>query len=351
MRGWLVALAVVAAMPSPALAQDGEAPLTPEQIAQMCSARGAFQYDFGQTGVPGSSRLESDIGRGLALPDTYAPFTKAQPRSTEWSGKFMEMAYTYHELDEEAAWTVIDAIAGELEGLGWTPVDMPFEKAPIYLMGYGGETLFQTIPAGADAKQRVLLSLDYSLGEVSLTCGRDDLLRAHADEAFGELPEGTPRPTVPEIAVPVIRNEADCDDPAIAAQVRAMLDNGGADDFTAVMIARTKWRDRLTSWMLWKLDKSGKIKPDELIKLSFSSIGDASPGGDPFATFGMLEELFPVLDGVAKAEEAKDTAALCRSFIPFHAWIAKIDAITLKQTEAVQARLTAEAKRLGVSFD
>lgn len=334
------------AAPPPAALPDARV------LERMCSPVRAMQYAFGDTGVPGSSRLDDTLRRRFALPAALRPFEKAQPRATAWSGRLMEMTYSYPAPDEGAAYDAMDRIAAALEDAGWSEVTMPPDDAPIYLIGVAGYATFAKPAAGDKGPTRVLIGLDHALGEVTLTCGRDDLMRAHADEAFGKLPDGTPRPQVPDIAVPDIADAARCADTAVLAQMEAMFAAGNLDDrYMAAMLARTAYRDRLTQWMLWKLERSGRISSEELVRLSFDSIGAASPGGNPLAALAMLDELLPLIRAIAAAETARDPAALCRALVPFRAFVARADAITLKQTEAVQTRLTREAARLGVPFE
>lgn len=321
-------------------------------LERMCSPVGAMQFAFGQTGVPGSTRLDGLLQRSFTAHSAMHPFVKAQPRATEWSGRLMEMTYSFPSPDEDSAYDVMEALAAILEEAGWSYLNMPLDEAPMYLVSVSGFASFEKPVEGDSGPSRVLIGLDYGLGEVTLTCGRDDLLRAHANEAFGKLPHGTLRPLVPEIAVPDIGDMARCTDPAVLAQMESMFATSQlSDEYFAAMLARTNYRDRLTSWMLWKLDESGKISSEELVELSFDSVGAASPGGNPFAALAMLSEMFPLIDAIAAAEKSRDPAALCQSLIPFRAFIGKADAITLKQTDAVQARLTREAARLGVSLE
>lgn len=352
MKQFLTLLALAAA--SPLLAQPGEEPIpSPAALERMCSAQGAMQYAFGQTGVPLSTRLEADLGPGFKLPPPLAPFTKGQPRSTAWSGRLMEMAYSVRieQADQERIITLIGRIGDSLEEAGWKRIDLPAEEAPIYLLAYGSNDVFERPAEGSNGPTRVLLSLDHALGELVLTCGRDDLLRSHASEAFGELPPGTPRPTVPDIKVPAIRSEADCARPEILAEVAALFTGTTNRTFMGSMMARTLYRDRLTTWMLWKLETSGTIAKDKLLNLSLAAAGGASPGGNPFAALQSMQEMFPLIEAIGKAEKSGDPAAMCRSLIPFEQWMTRVDAITLKQTEATQAALSAEAKRLGISLD
>jgi hypothetical protein len=351
LRKLFFSLAFLAA--APALAQDGGEMPSAAEIERMCSPRGAMQFKFGQTGVPNSSRIEADLDIGFTLPASFAPFTRAQPRSTEWSGRLMEVTYWYPLAKEQAENAEMDMIllAQKLEEAGWKPLEMPPGEEPIYLMGYGTDFTFARDIDGETGKTRMLVALDHSLGRFTMTCGRDDLLRVHAEEAFGKLPPGTPRPTVPDIAIPRIATAADCDTPELKDEVGRIFANGGSSKFMGEMMARTRYRDRLTAWMLWKLESSRKITPEALLKLSLGALGQASPGGNPFAALEMIQELMPLIARIEDAEKTGDPAAMCRSLIPFHAWVTKVDAITLKQTQATQAALVAKASQLGVSLD
>lgn len=354
MKHLLPIVAFTLPLAAPLAAQELPEPIPAQDVLErMCSPQGAMQFTFGQTGVPGSDRISADFGRGMRLPAALAPFVKARPRSTEWSDRLMEMAYSLPMPAAESgrANELTARLAEELAKAGWERIDLPAEQAPLYLAGYGGETVFSR-PAEGDSKPtRVLLAIDRSLGDFTLTCGRDDLLRAHASEAFGDLPAGTPRPQVPDIAVPAMRSEAECDDPAMREKVAALVAGNGTDAFMATMLARTKYRDRLTTWMAWKLESSGRIEKMKLVNLMLGATGSASPGGNPFAALAMFEEMLPIVSRIGAAEKSKDPAAICRALIPFHAWMTKVDAITLKQTQGAQAALAAEAKKLGISLD
>ncbi len=345
-------LAIFALMltPVPAQAQPAELPI-PDATAldRLCSPRGTMQFAFGETGVPGSSKLEATLGHGFDLPPGFGAFVSAQPRATEWSGQLMEMTYSV-KLPQSQAAGYTAQLAEALAAAGWTPADMPEGQQPLYLMGYGGGRTFQK-PVTEEATTRVLAHLDYLLGELTLSCGRDDLLRRHAGEAFGELPPGTPRPSVPEVALPPVQTAADCNDPARLEAVASSMNDRSADSFIGAMLARTTWRDRLTTWMTWKLETSGKIDKRRMLTLLMNSAGKASPGGNLFATIQMLPELFDKIEMLAVAEKIGDRAGYCRGIVDFRGWIARVDGITLRQTQATQAALAAEAKRLGVSLD
>jgi len=107
-------------LPAPALAAHGDAQVIPPAImlANMCRPQGAMQFAFGQTGVPGSTRAEGMLGRGFGVPRAIAPFQTAQPRSTEWSGHFMEMAYSLPITDKDEAQAIMDALGAAREEAG-----------------------------------------------------------------------------------------------------------------------------------------------------------------------------------------------------------------------------------------
>lgn len=345
---------LVAALLAAAPLHAQTAPVTPipdeAALARMCSPAGTMQFAFGQAGVPGSSKLEATLGRAFGLPAGLAPFTDAQPRSTEWSGRLMEMVYSA-KLPRAEGEALAPRLAEALAAAGWAPADMEEGQQPMYLGAYGGGRTFARKVTADGAETRVLAHLDYGLGSLSLTCGRDDLLRAHAKEVFGDLPPGTPRPTVPEIALPPVRVVADCADPAKLEALSASIDDRSSDSYLGRLLARTTWRDRLTSWMAWKLESSGKVSKQRMLSLLLTSSGRASPGGNPFATLQMIPAMLDIIGRLADAEKAKDRAAYCRNVVEFRGWIAKVDGITLQQTRSAQAALTAEAARLGVSLE
>lgn len=341
---WAAAVAPVASQPAALPIPDAPA------LVRMCSPEGAMQFRFGQTGVPGSSKLEATLGRGFGLPAAMAPFASAQPRATEWSGRLMEITYSARLAKTEGE-ALIPRLADALAGAGWTPADMAEGQQPLYLMAYGGGRTFARPIADGDKPTRVMAHLDYALGELTLTCGRDDLLRAHAGEAFGDLPAGTPRPSLPEIALPPVAVAQDCEDPARLEAVAATMTDVFTDSFLGRMVARTTWRDRLTTWMAWKLESSGKVSKDRMLTLLLSSTGKASPQGNPFATLAMIPELLTLVERLSDAEKAKDRKGFCRGVLDFREWVTKVDAITMAQTRSALAAMTAEAAKLSISLD
>lgn len=347
-RVCLLAATFVTSHPAPA--QEAVTVPTAATIGRMCASGGAYQYAFGETGVPGGSKIMRMVSRGFPLPESAKPFDRAKPWSTEWSDRLLAMEYIAPPLDEEALDGFAAALDAVLTATGWERMPADYDP-PIYMLIAAGTWTWTRPDLTASEPAELVLGLSQGAGELTLTCGRSDMMLAQAREAFGELPPGTPRPTVPDIPVPPLRSEADCAEPDVVAEIAQLLSAQETAGFMAQMVARTTYRDRLTSWMMWKLEQSGKIADEQLIDLSMAAIGSVSPEGNPFAQFEMLGEMIDLLEPVADAEKAQDATALCRSLVPLQAWLARVDALTLRQTEATQAALTAEATRLGVPFD
>lgn len=117
------------------------------------------------------------------------------------------------------------------------------------------------------------------------------------------------------------------------------------------MLERTSYRDRLTTWMIWKLDQSGKIETMDIVGIVMNAAGYASPNGNPLAAMEKVLDMMPIVKRMGDARTANDPAALCLSLADFQVWVQEVDAITLKQTEAAHTALESKARELGVSLD
>lgn len=332
---------------------DAASSLTAAHLERMCSPKGAMQYAFGEASVPGSTKIEQLIAKGFAMPTSFAPFARAQPMSTEWSNRLFQMTYTFRPTDDAAARAFMLAIGTILvQDGGWTQVERDFDNTPMSMINAVGWLSFEKASEADGAPTRVFLALDHSLGEVSLTCSREDLTKAQFGEAFGRLPAGTPRPAVPEIPVPAGLGPDRCGDEAVLAEMRSLIaEERFADTFMARMLERTTYRDRLTTWMMWKLEQSGKVDPMVLVNLTLDAVGGASPGGNPFAAMEKFIDMMPIVTRLGAAEKAEDPQALCLALVDFQGWVRDVDAITLNQTGAAHRALEAKARELGVSLD
>ena len=339
--------------PTPSDSPISLASLSAQRLERMCSPKGAMQYTFGETGVPGSTRVEQLITPGLAMPDSFAPFERAKPMSTAWSNRLFQMTYSFKLADEELAQDIMSQIGEVLEAEGgWTRVYRDYDNTPMSMINAVGWLSFEKTVEVEGEPTRVFLALDHGLGEVSMTCSREDLTRAQFGEAFGRLPEGTPRPAMPQVDIPATLNATRCADEAVLSEMRDLLaDDRFSDSFSAKMLERTSYRDRLTTWMIWKLDQSGKIEPMDIVGIVMDAAGYASPTGNPLAAMEKVLDMMPIVKRMGDARTANDPAALCLALADFQVWVQEVDAITLKQTEAAHAALEAKARELGVSLD
>ncbi|OBV11892.1 hypothetical protein I603_0023 [Erythrobacter dokdonensis DSW-74] len=327
--------------------------LTAARLNRMCSPAGMMQYAFGETGVPGSTKVEQIISPGFAMPASFAPFERAKPMATAWSNRLFQMTYSFKLADEDEAQDIMSAIGDVLEEeAGWTYVERDFDTTPLSMINAVGWLSFEKAVEAEGAPTRVFLALDHGLGEVTLTCSREDLTRVQFGEAFGRLPEGTPRPAMPEVAIPPALDPVRCADEAVLAEMRDLIaDARFADRFSARMLERTSYRDRLTTWMIWKLDQSGKIDTMEIVGLVIQASGYASPDGNPLAAMKKVLDMLPIVKRMGEAQNAGDPQGLCLALADFQIWIMEVDALTSKQTEAAHAALEAKARELGVSLD
>lgn len=319
----------------------------PEALQVMCNASGAGAWKFGETGVPYSSRLENTLGMRVKLTPHMAPFDRAGPLATPWSGRLALVEYSGELVDEAAASAMLGALFAAAERAGWTR-NAELEDVgglPLYLMPLAGERVY-AMPGDTD----IVASFGRLGKQVTLSCGHKDLLKANAREAFGELPAGTPRPVAPELKLTSASSAADCDRPEVQREMLTVMD-GRANEVMSQMMRRIKHTERLTEWKKWKLESSGKVGKDRLLQLTLDALDAASPGGDPLAGFALFPELLAVMDRLAAQAQGGDTAAACRSSFDMAAVFRKMESVSSGQWRALDAALEAEAKKVGVALD
>lgn len=328
--------------------------LTPAHIDRMCSATGPMQYQWGETGIPGSSRSEDLLGIGMGVPESFAPFESAQPRSSEFSDQLAMMNYKIKigrgDDVTEGYHAFADGLVPIIEAAGWTQHDLTMDNAPIYLAAFTGDYAFEKFVETEEGDNRLLMSIDSGLGEAFLSCGRDDLALVLVNEVFGRLSPGTPRPVPVEVDIPDRYTAQQCGDPTFAASIWDKASDKPMTRYMAATLRRASYRDKLTTWMLWKIDESGKIEPMELVGLAMDAAGGASPGGNPLAALSRITDMFPLITELGDAHKAQDKAGFCLAMARFQDFIAETDEITTAQSAAIHAQLEAEAARLGVDL-
>jgi len=264
---------------SNAFAQPGAPPLpAPEALQWMCHADGAGEFKFGQVAVPGSTALEGGLFSGLELPESTRhftqPFTVASPNATKWSNRLDEVYFSAASPDDRRlADAQVEAIGNALERMGWASIPslVVGPNEPIHARAYSEGRLFERPVDGVAGRTRLLLNVRHSHGELVIICGREDLLRVDDEEIVGHLAPGTPRPLMPELDIPQVGGPADCKQPEILASIAHLVALGTdgrsmvvADRHVmAMMVARTSYWDRLSEWMLWKIEESDKLSPDK----------------------------------------------------------------------------------------
>lgn len=353
MRNQLLIVAMTAEilLSKPAIANTAQSTVPSiEQLQAMCNADGGFRYQFGQIGVPYSSRLENDLGFSMNLPADFIPFQTANPFVTKWSGAMFEINYHWKNDDKEARENFMSELAAAIDAAGWQPLPA-HEDPPMYRATYSGEFAWKRPREDGDGLPELYLAITDLFGKVTLSCARDDFLKRNAEEAFGKLPAGTPRPQRVSLELPPIKTSSDCAQPELSAELDAFFEKGRPGEFVSAILARSDYNERLTTWKMWRLEQSGKISAERLLEVGMRGLEAGSAGGNIFAHFALLEELFPLIDHLATAQKQRDRPAMCKGFVDFNSLMARMEAATMAQSVSTNAALDAEAKRLGVSFD
>ena len=318
-------------------------PPTAQAIEAMCSDAGTLGYAFGAKGVPRSSKLEMMLG-GHELDARFAPFTRAETHATPWSGRLAFATYTVRHAEGAPTRPMLDALSAAFEGRGWRR-NAELEdigKVPMYLMPIAGERVYELPESG------LIAGFGSALGEFTLTCGHKGLIRENADEAFGKLPPGTPRPEAPPPPPPTAYRAEDCDRAEVQEEM-LRLTEGAASAPLAEVLQRATYAERLSQWKIWRLRSSGRVSEDAMMKMLLGSLDGA--GGDPLAAFAMLEPLLETLATFGEQIEAKDRAGACRTSFKVNEVFRKIETTTAAQWKAMDAAVEREAKRVGVSLD
>jgi hypothetical protein len=330
-----------------ALAADREAQLDPAMLDLMCSSRGSFQFAFGQHAVPGSSPAERRMGTGFALPPDAAPFVNAQPASTKWSDQFFAIEFTFDSYAvEEDAERLYETLEYLLAEGGWLQRPETFE-APLYKLAYAGELSWYKPLGSGDDPPELMLDLSELGDQITLSCARSDLASLAIEEELGHLPPGTRRPGLPELAIVPVPTVADCARPEVAAEIDRFIAEGSPDAYTRMLLARADYHDRLSQWMMWRLEQAGASR-DEVFALALdAAMLDGAPEG--FAdSVDALWGLVPLIAGLYSAKEAGDRVAVCQAFVGVTDLYGRLAANGAAQTRALEASYRREAPKYGI---
>lgn len=344
------ALATIGALLAQPAAPGGDAVLVvlPDAatLQLMCHPGGALDHGFGDTDVPYGSRIERDLGLGLELPAAYRPFETAQPLATAWSGKLAQIDYKVRVDSEEEGRRAVEALSRAAEQAGWTRKRewTDVGDMPLYLLPLGGDAVYE-LPGGG-----VFASFGWSPGELTMACGQDALLRTHAREAFGDLPEGTPRPQPPALNHKADYIAEDCVRPEIQAEALTVME-GRPDALLGRLMQAANYAGRLNQWKMWKLGSSGKVSEARLMELAMAGLESGSPGGDPLAAWSLFPQLLEVLERIATQAEAGEREAACRTSIEMLGIFRQMEEVSAGQWRAMDAAIEREAQRVGVSLD
>jgi hypothetical protein len=339
------AAAMIAAFPAAAV-QPAPIPAR-EAVEQMCSAAGTAGHAFGSTGVPHSSRVENMLSPGRRVAERFAPFEMVQLQATPWSDRFAAATYEVTTLDAARAAALTEALSQAFEAAGWRrrPELEQIGDMPLYLVALSGDRMYE-LPGATP----VLVGFGPGLGGFTLACGRKDLMLANAEETFGQLPPGTPRPQPPVLPSVTGRSPADCDRPEVQRELLTIID-GRANNPIALLLSRANYAERLAQWKKWRLTSSGRVSDERMMDILFGGLESGSPGGDPMAAFSLLSPMLDALQRLADEAEAGRSADACRTSLVLVGIFERMEAASAAQWRGIDAAIEAEARRVGVSLD
>ena len=124
-----------------------------------------------------------------------------------------------------------------------------------------------------------------------------------------------------------------------------------ADPMMRYVAERAKYRERLVTWKMDRLRKSGKLTDDQMMKLALSALAEPSANAGMVAGLGLLSGMFEDLDEAARAGQAKDDVRVCAALLRMFDKVERISAAVEPQWKAMERAIDAEARRAGVSFD
>jgi hypothetical protein len=143
---------------------------------------------------------------------------------------------------------------------------------------------------------------------------------------------------------------ADCVRPEIAAEIDAFLADGSPDSFTRSLLARADYQERLSQWMVWRLEQAGASE-DEVLELTLDA---AMMGGSPEGVMASLDAfmgLIPLLGALDDAQRAGDSDGVCEAFVSVTEIYGRMAANGTAQTRALEESYRREAPKHGIDPD
>jgi len=358
--GKLKYFAALAALPGLAGAEvtprQADAGLESLPVERMCGAEGAIGYRFGATDGP-PKMMAMPGATDMRLDPIFAPFERAGIDSTTWSNRIYAANYVARFADPAAALAAIQAIAKRFERLGWsadrgTTDEAASERTTMSYVAPGPGEVHLYWPAGAagaDGGDGVRIELSRLGTEVTFSCKSLPFFADHVQEALGLLPDGIPRPSAPLLPLPARPDSRLCADPARRAELFASRPEDS--ELMRYVVQRTKFRERLVTWKMDRLRKSGKLSDAQMMKLVMSGLDSPAAAKGGQAALDLLGDMLGQLDAVAAAGRAKDEAASCRAVVALIELTEKIGVAVDPQWTAIETAVDKEAARLGIRLD
>lgn len=325
--------------------QTPPAPLTGEtlkQLAQACSAEGAFGYRFGERRPGGNENRPLAVAPTADWPMLTGVLLGRTPRTATVVAitGVIGLSSEPDAMQAELALTIIDEVAAEADlradfvtredSLG--VVFRSFDMADL------GETA--RVPEGAFS-----LELYEEQGEAWLMCTDNVREGLIWDEAMGR--GQTEPPVRPNLALGPRPPAGVCDDPPAAARLVASLE-GLQDEVFASGQRGNRYFTDLNGWYGQQLKASGLWDKERGFEFAMEMLRDPAISNGTVRQMERLGDILRSLSGYGAAKEAGDLSAACEAGVEALNLGHDLVEVNRAQWDRLRALYHAEADRLGV---
>lgn len=339
------AIATILAMATSGQTFAAEPAATGASLSRLCGLQKAGPYRFG---VP---RYEARLGESKPGRESFpAPFSRVNLVTTNWSGRVMLVEFRGPIAESDAGSAAETMMVAGFQRDGWRPLfDAADESVPTAPEIADADHIFTRTTDEKGLSGTLYAGLSWRAGQLTLACGRADLLALDRLEAEGVLPEDARRPQEPAPVTAAPLTSARCIDLETQAQAAAMFD-GGTDAYVDQVGDQQDYWDRLARWQRWRLEKSGKVDAARLDELQYAAedARNAAAQEDPLAAMTGALEAMPELEEARKSREPR---RICEAYARVANFVANDLWQRAERSKSVSAAWAAEAARLDIPLD
>ena len=219
-----------------------------------------------------------------------------------------------------------------------------------------GEVAFFADPQDATSStpNGTYATIQQSMGMIILDCKNGALLREHAEEAFGKLPIGTPKPLPPVFGFSSSSKTDNLPSCATTESIEAaytLFTSSGPGQLPAYFqaLASLNYQERLFQWKLSQIENSGQFSEEQMLDFAMRLI-DKTVENTLMRGLDNLMKMMELADSAANAEARGDKAAMCRDTVSLLKEAATLNASAAVMWAGQHRKIDAEAAKLGITY-